>query len=183
MSHPEQRRMCLEIKNRFPQFFVGSSVLDVGSLDINGANRYLFENCTYTGLDIAAGKNVDVVSLCHEYIPEIFIFDTVVSTECLEHDKYWKKTIPHMLSLVRPRGFLLITCATHGREEHGTRKSKPHHSPLTVAVGGDWGDYYKNLDELDFKSVIDFNKEFSQYGFEVDTSRHDLLFWGIKRAA
>jgi len=181
MSHPEQRRMCLNIKERFPQFFQGCSVLDVGSLDVNGANRYLFDSCAYTGIDVDNGKNVDIVSVCHEFKPEGFIYDTVISTECLEHDKYWEQSLPHMISLIRPRGFILITCATHGREEHGTNRNKPHHSPLTVGRGGDWGDYYKNLNEQDIRNVLDLNSIFSQYGFEVDNLHHDLLFWGIKK--
>jgi hypothetical protein len=173
--------MCLDVKERFPQFFKGCSVLDVGSLDINGANRYLFDSCTYAGIDVAAGKNVDIVSVFHEFTPPGFIYDTIISTECLEHDKFWRKSLVHMVDLIRPRGFLLVTCATHGREEHGTNRSKPHHSPLTVARGDDWGDYYQNLDEGNIREVLDVNKIFSQYGFEIDNTHHDLLFWGIKR--
>jgi hypothetical protein len=32
-------------KNILPDFFINKRVLDVGSGDINGNNRFLFENC------------------------------------------------------------------------------------------------------------------------------------------
>lgn len=53
MAHPEQVEFCTRIKNKFPDFFKNKNVLDVGSLDINGNNRYLFQNCSYTGVDVA----------------------------------------------------------------------------------------------------------------------------------
>ena len=67
MAHPEQAVFCNSVKNQFSQKFSNADVLDIGSLDINGNNRYLFSNCTYTGVDIGQGKNVDVVSKGHEF--------------------------------------------------------------------------------------------------------------------
>jgi hypothetical protein len=52
MAHQEQKDFCLSVKEFMPDFFKGVSVLDIGSLDINGNNRYLFENYDYTGIDI-----------------------------------------------------------------------------------------------------------------------------------
>lgn len=56
MAHPEQQVFMLSVKNKFPEKFNNCSVLDVGSLDINGNNRYLFSNYTYIGVDIGVGK-------------------------------------------------------------------------------------------------------------------------------
>lgn len=47
MAHQAQIDFCTKIKNKIPQFFSNLKVLDVGSLDINGNNRYLFDNCEY----------------------------------------------------------------------------------------------------------------------------------------
>lgn len=41
--HKEQINYCLSIKNKYPELFKGK-ILDCGSLDINGNNRYLFED-------------------------------------------------------------------------------------------------------------------------------------------
>ena len=47
MAHKEQRDFCLRVKEKYPEFFKDKKVLDIGSLDINGSNRDLFENCNY----------------------------------------------------------------------------------------------------------------------------------------
>ena len=43
MAHHAQQEYCKSIKQMFPNLFTGK-VLDIGSMDINGNNRYLFEN-------------------------------------------------------------------------------------------------------------------------------------------
>ena len=88
MAHPEQSQYFRSVKNRFPGKFTNCSVLDIGSLDVNGNNRYLFTNYKYVGVDIGPGKNVDVVSRGHEYKSDT-LFDIVISSECFEHDEFW----------------------------------------------------------------------------------------------
>ena len=44
---------------RYGNLFKNKKVLDIGSLDINGSNRFLFEDCNYLGIDVGEGKNVD----------------------------------------------------------------------------------------------------------------------------
>ena len=61
------------------------SVLDVGAFDVNGSYRPLFPTpWTYTGLDIEAGPNVDVVALA-PYRWQVDQFDVVVSGQAAEH--------------------------------------------------------------------------------------------------
>ena len=79
MAHKEQREFCLAVKAMFPDFFRDKTVLDMGSLDINGSNRYLFENCTYIGIDLSKGENVDVVVMAHEFSGGPF--DPILHTE------------------------------------------------------------------------------------------------------
>ena len=50
MAHHAQRLFFTRVKHRFPERFDGCSVLDIGSLDINGNNRYLFNGGTYIGM-------------------------------------------------------------------------------------------------------------------------------------
>ena len=52
MAHQSQVDYCLSVKSRFPGHFRRKSVLDAGSLDINGNNRYLFDDCQYVGIDV-----------------------------------------------------------------------------------------------------------------------------------
>jgi SAM-dependent methyltransferase len=154
------------------------SCLDVGSADINGNNRYLFEKAHYTGLDVLPGSNVDVVSPCHLYKPEK-LFDTVISTECLEHDMHWKDTLKAIHSFLHPGGLFVFTCATTGRAEHGTRRRHRKtslHNKLDDPV---WADYYRNLTAEDIlKALTPFDSYFCGYIFNVLGT--DLRFYGFK---
>jgi SAM-dependent methyltransferase len=173
MAHKEQIQYCSKIRSKYPEYFKDCEVLDIGSLDINGNNRYLFKNYTYIGLDIGAGRNVNVVSRGHLYSPD-FKFDFVISTECFEHDEFYKKTLLNAYKLLKPGGFMLFTCATTGRPEHGTTRTRPKDAPYV-------GDYYKNLTESDIKEVWDCDILFSNYEFEVNNRSKDLYFYGIKK--
>lgn len=178
MAHKEQRQFLLSVKEQFPDRFQDCDVLDIGSLDINGNNRYLFSNYTYIGLDIGEGKNVDIVCRGHEYKSEKR-FDIVISTECFEHDEFWDSTIKNAIKLTKNGGMFLFTCATTGRPEHGTRKTTPHSSPFTSKIEND---YYKNLTEADIRSRIDIELYFSRFEFKSNILRfpQDLYFWGLK---
>ncbi len=167
--HKEVKRFCLSVKYEHPGFFKNTSVLDCGSLDINGNNRYLFDNCNYIGIDIVKGKNVDIVTRVHEFKTD-FQFDCVISTEMLEHDEFFADSLNIMFNLISPGGLLLITAAGYGREEHGTHKIKPEDSPLTR-------DYYKNVDVPMLLQRLDLTK-FNWY--TISYFKTDIRFAGIK---
>jgi hypothetical protein len=175
MAHPSQRQWCEDVKNKFPDFFKDKRVLDVGSLDINGSNRDLFDTTDYTGIDVGEGKNVDVVSKAHEYIARPY--DVIISTECFEHDQYITETLPHLMVLLKSGGLFLFTCATTGRLPHGCEQRSPQDSPLTMALP-DWNhSYYRNLTPKDVCEIIDIDI-FKEYTFnKLDL---DIRFYGIK---
>lgn len=171
MAHKAQQDFCQQVKERFPEKFRRARVLDVGSLDINGSNRWMFDEPEVLhGIDLGPGHNVDEVCHVTEWERK-FSPSVVVSTEALEHDSRWRESLRRMVNILEPGGLLLITCASKGRREHGTHQSVPSCSPHTL-------DYYGNLDERDFRTVVDFGEEFSSYEFR-DTGV-DLQFWGIK---
>lgn len=174
MAHLQQKVFCEEIRNRFPNSFTCVIALDVGSLDINGNNSNLFDDLSfYTGLDIIEGRNVDTVCPVHEYKTSQK-FDTIVSTECFEHDQYYKESLNAIITLLKPNGLFLFTCATEGREEHGTSRVRPEESPATV-------NYYKNLTIADIQEVIPIDDIFKEYEFRIDPESKTLMFWGIKK--
>lgn len=186
MAHQEQIDFCLKVKSMHPSFFCAGKVLDIGSLDINGNNRYLFENAIasgdieYTGIDIGPGKNVDIVYKAHEFQGPDNYYDVIISTECFEHDMFYAESLKNIVRMLGHARLLLFTCATTGRAEHGTKKTSPECAPL---LSGNWADYYKNLTEQDIRNAIDIDKIFYsyQYGFEVNEKSHDLYFYGIKQ--
>ena len=177
MAHEAQAQFVRSVKDEFPSFFNGTKVLEIGSLNINGTVRQFFDAPQlYVGVDVAEGAGVDVVSLGHEYDTKER-FDCVISCECMEHNPYWCETFTNMVRLCRPGGMVLMTCATTGRPEHGTPRSLPQDSPLTVAAG--W-DYYRNLTEDDFYVEIPLAHLFSQIRFSENALACDLYFVGIK---
>ncbi len=156
--HTEQIEYCQKIANQYPEHFKNKTVLDVGSQDINGNNRYLFTDCTYLGLDIGPGKNVDIVKPVHIFYNDealkckntdnyVFGVDTIISTEMLEHDQYWQKSLKAMYKLLKPGGLLLVTAAGVNRAEHGTTRTTPEASPHTT-------DYYRNITPEMINSVL-----------------------------
>ena len=184
MAHTEQRNFCKSVKAKYPDFFKNKKVLDIGSLDINGSNRDLFENCDYTGLDVGEGKNVDIISIGHLFNGPDNHFDTIISTEVFEHDMFYEETIKNVMRMLKPGGLFLFTCGAPGRPEHGTRRCGAFCAPLLLEVSEEWADYYKNLTPDDFKVISKFNETFPDCYFEIkDTDIEipsDLYFYGIK---
>ena len=86
-------------------------ILDVGSADVNGTFRPLFDKprWTYTGLDIVPGTNVDIVAEKPYCWPlEEDSFDVVISGSCLEHVQapwLWAREVARV---VRPGGLVMV---------------------------------------------------------------------------
>ncbi len=175
MSHKAQQDFIATVRREFPDYFVGKRVLEVGSLDINGSIRALFSNCDYVGIDVAAGVGVDVVCEGQNYDAPDNSYDVVISCEVMEHNPYWPQTMKNMIRLCNPGGIVIMTCATLGRREHGTARTSPDASPLTVELG--WN-YYRNL------TIRDFHKEGATkglaYAFSYDWESRDLYLVGFK---
>jgi len=187
--HDEQIDFCKSVARKFPQRFTGVYVLDVGSLDINGNNKRYFSNSTYIGLDVAPGKNVDVVTPGHLYNAPDETFDVIISTECFEHDMYYKLTMKNIVRLLKSNGLFLFTCAAPGRPEHGTKRSRPEDSPLTSVINEEWQNYFHNISEKELREILDLDNIFSSYYIRENHDIlvaplrliHDLYFWGIKK--
>ena len=165
--HKEQQEFFQAVKAKNPTFFRDCRVLDVGSLDINGNNRYLFENCDYVGIDVGPGPNVDIVCPVHEF--KGGPFDTIISGECFEHDQHFTESIKSIIMLLKKDGLFVMTCATTGRQEHGTRRTSPTDSPHTT-------DFYRNLTDDDFNAIPEFGRMLGRF----ITSGTDLYYFGIK---
>jgi len=178
MAHTQQLTYISSIKEKFKNNFENSTVLEIGSLNINGSIRQFFDNCNYTGIDVGPGKDVDIVCEGQTYNALDNSADTVISCECFEHNPFWAETFFNMLRICRSGGIIIFTCATTGRKEHGTTRTSPADSPLTIGKG--W-DYYRNLVKEDFERIADLNSLFSNFEFSSNSSSKDLYFWGIKK--
>lgn len=174
MSHRDQRLFCESVRARFPHYFVGANVLDVGSLDINGSCRSLFKGGTYLGIDMVAGKGVDRVCRISD-LPRKEKFSVVLSTEALEHDPTWGYTFNQMQEFVSPGGLLMVTCAGPERKEHGTVKH-----PMPGMQNTDT--YYDNLSPGDLMLEFD-EKLFAAYEFTYQNRNCDTYLWAIRKPA
>ncbi|HYF07494.1 MAG TPA: class I SAM-dependent methyltransferase [Acetobacteraceae bacterium] len=174
MSHLQQQLYVRRLSETFPDAFRKRRVLEIGSLDLNGSVRQHFHDCDYIGIDLGPGPGVDVVAEGQNYDAPDGSFDVVISCETMEHNPYWKETMLNMVRMCRPGGLVIMTCATTGRVEHGTRRTTPQDAPLIP-----W-DYYRNLTQRDFKDALPLARLFSLHVFCEERSASDLYFAGFK---
>jgi SAM-dependent methyltransferase len=189
MAHTEQYDYVNKIKNKLPDSFRNRVVLGVGTFDVCGTEEDFFEDCDYSGLDLADGPGVDIACPAQDYDAPDETYDTIISCECFEHNPFYKETIQNIVRLLKPGGLFLFTCATTGRPVHGI-KSLEEESKVkfenwktmpNVFIENWDNDYYKNLTEEDIRLCIDIDDIFSEYEFEVEENHCDLFFYGIKK--
>jgi len=178
MAHPQQQKF-VELTE---QYFIRKhkpylKILEVGSYDINGSVRNLFNGCDYTGADLDEGPGVDVVSSGHELAFPASTFDITISCECFEHNPYWRETFLNMHRMTKEGGLVIITVASKGRWEHGTKRTSPSYSPGTQAQGID---YYHNLTEKEFETAFGLHALFNRFKFFKMSTSKDLFFCGWK---
>lgn len=173
MAHKEQRGFCLLVREQFSNHFFKKNVLEVGSLDINGNNNHLFRKCNLHRIDLMAGKNVDQVVSCKDFLKDVEdSYDTIITTNALEHDRDWKIDLELMYRALKPGGLLLISAAGVGWREHGTYAHTPWDSPAT-------NDYYENISVTMAMSVLR-PEMFSHYIIGHNERQNDFQFFGIK---
>lgn len=93
-----------------------ATVLDVGSLDVNGSYRQQIEalGYNYEGCDIRAGKNVDhIVTLIgtesiFDWPDEPAVYDHIISGSCFEHCKNPFALIEECSFVLKPGGYLIL---------------------------------------------------------------------------
>lgn len=180
--HDSARDFTIFVKSIFPEYFIGKKVLDVGSGDINGNNKFLFENCEYDGNDVIPANNVTIVSKTKDLQFSDNYFDTIISTECFEHDPEYEESFIKIYKMLKPNGLFLFTCASTGRPEHGTRRTSPKDSYGTMGNIENMVDYYKNLTETDLNNVLKLKDLFSLYDTYYNNNPCDLYFVGIKKS-
>ena len=100
----------------------GCDILEVGSANINGTPRSIFQGLarSYIGVDLVPGDGVDqvldAVQLLSVFQPEQF--DLVISAEMLEHCEDWRAAINQMKTVLKPCGHLFLTTRSPGFGYH-----------------------------------------------------------------
>jgi SAM-dependent methyltransferase len=100
-------------------------ILDVGSLDGKGDYNYsdIFneENWTYTGLDIQAGHNVNIVvtDIYNWFELEDNTYDVVISGQFFEHLEFFWLTMSQIERVLKPGGYVCIIVPSNGPKHGG----------------------------------------------------------------
>lgn len=95
-------------------------ILDIGSQDINGSYKPLFENPNweYTGCDIVEGRNVDIVlkNMYNWSEIESDSYDVLVCGQVFEHVEYFWVTIMEIARIIKENGLCCIIAPSAGIE-------------------------------------------------------------------
>ena len=96
------------------------TIYDLGSLDVNGSYRPLFDEAAwqYRGLDMSAGKNVDMVLENPYHWSEIKSnsVDVVISGQAFEHMDYFWVTMLEVARVLKAGGLCCIIAPSSGYE-------------------------------------------------------------------
>jgi SAM-dependent methyltransferase len=93
---------------------------DLGSIDVNGCYRPIFSQppWRYVGIDMEAGKNVDLVLKNPYVFREIGsnTVDVVVSGQAFEHIRFFWITMLEIVRILRPSGLCCMLAPSSGFE-------------------------------------------------------------------
>jgi len=101
---------------------VGSTVLDIGSGDINGTYRGLFPGRKYIGVDVCPGKNVDIIMGSKEW-DDLSDVDVIISGQTLEHVEDIPKLLNSLYKILKDNGIICEIAPSDG---------PPHYYPIWV---------------------------------------------------
>lgn len=94
-------------------------VLDIGSYDVNGSYRTLFDAAgwSYLGVDLSEGPGVDVVLKDPYQLPLASgSFDLVISGQAFEHVEFFWHSWFEMLRVLRTGGEIFLIAPSRGPE-------------------------------------------------------------------
>lgn len=111
-------------------------VFEIGSRNINGSVRPLFNGLPYVGIDLTPGPDVDAVADGRDYVPDAWP-NTIVCCEVLEHTPYAIVILHHACDVLLPGGLIILTTADRQRKPHSAIDGGPlrpgeHYANLTL---------------------------------------------------
>jgi hypothetical protein len=143
-------------------------ILEIGSLDINGSVRPIFQSTkrSYIGVDMQEGPGVDIVADASTFSIGLQ-FDVIVCAEVFEHTPVWREIIENSFAHLKNGGLFSATMAGVGRSPHSAIDENPIR---------EW-EHYANITEEELAAAL------VGIGFTVSTVNTqglDLRCWAIK---
>ena len=131
------------------------NVIDIGSYDVNGSYKSMFDRdgWTYTGVDLTAGPNVDVVLSSPYLLPfASYSVDVIVSGQACEHVEFFWLTWLEMARVLKPGGVIFLLAPSRGPEHRypqdcwrfypdGYRALAAYGDLEMVSVTTDWAEH------------------------------------------
>ena len=131
------------------------NVIDIGSYDVNGSYKPMFDRdgWTYTGVDLTAGPNVDVVLSSPYRLPfASYSVDVIVSGQAFEHVEFFWLTWLEMARVLKPGGVIFLLAPSRGPEHRypqdccrfypdGYRALAAYGDLEMVSVTTDWAEH------------------------------------------
>lgn len=172
----------------------GLWVLDIGGADVNGTVHALLpRTCNLDVVDIAPGPGVTIVGdastrtfwteltrpmrgtydLSSAEPPTVPPYDLVISTETLEHVRYWQEMIVGAHRALCAGGWFVGTCASTGRRPHGARGASD--------PGPD--EWYANITPSDLvhEMLSFFDDVVVEYSCHLELPTTHDLYWRAQR--
>lgn len=142
------------------------SVLEVGSRNVNGSIRDLFDGSVFEGVDVAAGDGVDYVCDATMRLPA-GPYDCVVCCEVFEHCARWPDIVVNVAGVLMSGGVLIVTAAGPGRPTH------------SAVDGGALraGEHYQNVAPAE---LVVAHVTAGLSGVVVDVDGHDVRSIAVK---
>lgn len=95
-------------------------ILDLGSQDVNGTYKAIFDDplWNYQGMDMASGKNVDIVLSTPYHWKEVASssVDVLISGQAVEHIEFFWITFLEIARVLKPGGLCCIIAPSAGVE-------------------------------------------------------------------
>lgn len=117
--HRSSSEHMQRLADRYLSAGKASTIADLGSCDVNGSYRTIFERdgWRYIGIDLAPGKNVDCVLDSPYRLPFASnSIDVFVSGQAFEHVEFFWLTWLEMARVVKPGGLIFLIAPSRGPE-------------------------------------------------------------------
>lgn len=122
--HQGTRDWLDDLQRRYG-FAGGESLLELGSLNVNGTARDHLNIKNWIGVDRVAGPGVDVVVDARHTVFRPRQFDVLLSSSQIEHDADWRDSLTHNLQWLNSGGLFLLSWGAEGNLHHAPEPWRP----------------------------------------------------------
>ena len=140
--HDSAKKSFLLFKENYLNALNKIKIVEIGSKSVNADIRNtLNDNFNYIGLDIEAGKNVDVVLENPYKFPfEDSSIDVIVSISVFEHTEFFWLTFLEILRVLKPEGLFFLNAPSNSKYHRHETDNWRFYPDSSLALEK-WGKY------------------------------------------